>query len=214
MVSIYKIALLAIHGTTLAIKGFSQIPTDSLAGEYYLQGVMETATAILLKPDSTFEYFYSYGAVDRQGQGLWKVIDNQLILNSRRKPKTDYAMRTKVVPGDFITIKIICGNPQILSLFDVTLYTDEGEKYGSTNSEGMLKMKRSKVNSIDLFFTLCPERYSSFPINSADNYFEFKVEPWFAEIFLDNVKLTITDTGLTGEHPLLKGSDFSFIKAN
>jgi hypothetical protein len=38
---------------------------QTIAGEYFLTGVHETAAGFLIKDDSTFEYFYSEGALDR-----------------------------------------------------------------------------------------------------------------------------------------------------
>ena len=55
---------------------------DSIAGEYYLEGVMETASVIQLNPDFTFKFFYSYGALDRYGSGKWAIEDNIIELNS------------------------------------------------------------------------------------------------------------------------------------
>ena len=40
---------------------------NSLAGEYYLKAVMETASGFNPHSDSTFEFFFSYGALDRYG---------------------------------------------------------------------------------------------------------------------------------------------------
>ncbi|MEP6725590.1 MAG: hypothetical protein ABJC98_07235, partial [Bacteroidota bacterium] len=39
------------------------------AGVYFLKGVMETASVFELKPDSSFEFFFSQGALDRGGKG-------------------------------------------------------------------------------------------------------------------------------------------------
>jgi hypothetical protein len=36
----------------------------SLAGHYYLQGVMEVGSELLLKADGRFEYMLAYGALD------------------------------------------------------------------------------------------------------------------------------------------------------
>ena len=41
----------------------------NITGEYYLQGVIETASGFKLNDDSTFEFFFSYGALDRYGSG-------------------------------------------------------------------------------------------------------------------------------------------------
>ena len=43
---------------------------STVAGEYYLQGVMETASGFKLNEDSTFQFFFMYGAMDRVGEGV------------------------------------------------------------------------------------------------------------------------------------------------
>src|SRR5450432_943541 len=70
----------------------SGMDTAALPGEYYLQGVMETASGFLLKPDSSFQFFFSYGALDRHGSGKWAVKENKLILNSAARPEYDFAL--------------------------------------------------------------------------------------------------------------------------
>lgn len=191
----------------------AQVRPDSIAGEYHLQGVMETASAILLKPDSTFELYFSYGAMDRQGRGKWTMDNGKIVLNSRPRPQLDFALVTsKVSADDFTTIKIVDSNAQVLPFFEALIKTPDGEKYGRMNQEGIYQIPKTKATGIDLFFTMAPERYSSFPVTSDDNYFEFRIEPWIIEIFADNITLKLSENGLTGEHPLLKGNAFSYEK--
>jgi hypothetical protein len=44
---------------------------EALVGHYYLSGVMETGSELLLKADGQFEWFISYGAVDQMAKGRW-----------------------------------------------------------------------------------------------------------------------------------------------
>ena len=193
---------------------YAQVVKDTIPGEYYLQGVMETSSAILLKPDHSFEIYYSYGSIDRQGSGRWKMENNRIILNSRPWPKNDFKLVTRQSTADELTtVKITTGNEQLLPYFEVMIRAADGEKKGNTNANGIYQTPRVKANKIEIFFTLCPERYSTIPVTSDDNYFEFKVEPWMVEIFLDNVILSVSNEGLTGEHPLLKGNEFLYTKA-
>lgn len=46
-------------------------PDASLAGHYYLSGVMETGSELLLKADGQFEWYISIGAMDQLAQGRW-----------------------------------------------------------------------------------------------------------------------------------------------
>ena len=43
----------------------------ALAGEYHLEGVMETGSGLLLREDGTFEWFFTYGALDLGARGKW-----------------------------------------------------------------------------------------------------------------------------------------------
>jgi hypothetical protein len=209
-----KTFLLAlIFNCILIYSASAQISTDSIPGEYHLEGVMETASALLLKPDSTFEIFFSYGAMDRLGSGKWTVKDGKIILNSRPKPETDFVLVTsKVVQDDFLTIRIVDANPQAMPHMEALVKTEAGEQSGKFNQEGIYQIPKSKVSELALYFNFTPERFSSFPVKSEDNYFEFKIEPWITEIFVQNVTLTLGGEGLAGEHPLLKGNSFSYRK--
>jgi len=44
-----------------------------LSGHYYLQGVMEVGSELLLKDDGSYQWFMSYGAVDQSSKGSWTV---------------------------------------------------------------------------------------------------------------------------------------------
>lgn len=47
-------------------------PGDAkLAGHYYLNGVMEVGSELLLKPNGSFEFMLAYGANDQYGKGCW-----------------------------------------------------------------------------------------------------------------------------------------------
>ena len=46
-------------------------PDAGLVGHYYLSGMMETGSELLLKADGRFEWYISYGAVDQFARGRW-----------------------------------------------------------------------------------------------------------------------------------------------
>ena len=47
-------------------------PGDArLAGHYYLNGVMEVGSELLLRKDGSFEFALAYGANDQYGKGCW-----------------------------------------------------------------------------------------------------------------------------------------------
>jgi hypothetical protein len=44
----------------------------ALAGSYHLEGVMETGSDLLLRADGTFEWAFTYGALDLLAKGRWQ----------------------------------------------------------------------------------------------------------------------------------------------
>ena len=55
---------------------------SALPGHYYLQGVMETGSELLLKKDGTFEWMLSYGNTDEQASGEWRVAGDTVTLEA------------------------------------------------------------------------------------------------------------------------------------
>jgi hypothetical protein len=59
---------------------------DKFAGHYYLSGVMETGSELLLRPNGAYEYFISYGAVDEFSQGTWQRVGDEIVLSHTKTP--------------------------------------------------------------------------------------------------------------------------------
>ena len=63
-------------------------PVDpAFAGHYYLSGVMETGSELLLRPDGTFEWYISYGALDQFSRGAWHRQGGEIVLVASRPGK-------------------------------------------------------------------------------------------------------------------------------
>lgn len=74
---------LRILTTAIALCAAPAVSAQSdVAGHYYLQGVMETGSELLLKPDGRFEWYMSYGAVDQTASGTWTRKGNVVELNA------------------------------------------------------------------------------------------------------------------------------------
>lgn len=53
-----------------------------VGGHYYLEGVHEVGSELLLRPDGTFEWMLAYGALDEGSRGRWRMIDGAVVLQS------------------------------------------------------------------------------------------------------------------------------------
>lgn len=56
----------------------------SLTGHYYLQGVREVGSELLLREDHRFEWMLAYGALDQLAQGRWQRVGDRVVLTPDR----------------------------------------------------------------------------------------------------------------------------------
>ena len=197
----------------LAGQSVAQTAPKTFTGEYYLTDVREVGSSLKLNADFTFDFFFSYGALDRAGHGSWKKQGNKLVLNSRTRPPKDFALVTsKTIPGNSITIRIVDPNQQLLNYIACAVRTGTDTVRDVTRADGYVHLATPSAESISLLFELCPDRYSVFPIaTKAHNYFEFRFEPWISEVFFDKAFYTIANGSLEGPHPLLEpGKTYAF----
>lgn len=57
---------------------------DDVAGHYYLNGLREVGSELLLKPDGRFQWYLSYGAMDQQAEGRWTRAEGHILLQADR----------------------------------------------------------------------------------------------------------------------------------
>lgn len=192
----------------------AQAQSESPAGTYYLEGVMETASGFKLNPDSTFEFFFSQGALDRTGKGTWKVIGSRVVLQSEGKKqpgfvliRSDNSVKRKTV------VAVREPNTMLLSFVYVRIGDNPGSEFLQLTNEGILESESVHTDKIQMLFELCPERVHEFiPVNPDDTYFEFNFHPSVFDVHFDNFELERADGDLEGPHPLLKGSVFRYVQ--
>ncbi len=189
----------------------------SPVGEYYLKGVMEVASGFKLNADSTFEFFFSYGALDRSGSGKWTLKGHEVEFSSDRKPSADFSLvkseNMRDLPGT--AVKIITGGQSYLASYvHARLVEGSQSELKTANSHGLIQSKLKHPDSIHLAFEFCPEKVFEWTVNdSTHNYFEFKMEPGITEVIFDHFTLHWEEGKLSGPHPLMKEKQFEFSKS-
>lgn len=195
---------------TITMNSYAQ---SSIAGEYYLRGVMETASGFLIKPDSSFEFFFSYGGLDRQGSGTWSLKEQQVVFNSNSKPLHDFALiNSKSVKDDSITIRIVDENALLVKYVYAKLEAGDAVFEAMSSEKGEIKFPVKDIKSLSLVFEFCPEKVSVFDLDKTHNYFEFRFEPWITEFFFKDFHLKFEGKDLKGKHPLLDDKEYRFEK--
>jgi hypothetical protein len=68
----------------LATPALAQPAPAERAGHYYLRGVMETGSELMLHSDGRFQWYLVYGALDLFAEGRWQEKDGAIILTSEK----------------------------------------------------------------------------------------------------------------------------------
>ena len=210
MKKIWLFFLISIFSTQME----AQQQAAVITGEYYLTGVMETASGFKLNEDHTFEFFFSYGALDRAGQGTWKQEANKISFFCLPQKEADFSLvRSKSTDEDAVTIRIIDADPVLRAHVYALLKSGNKQWEEMSGSAGEIRFPKVDIDSITLVLEFCPEK--RFVFNSpakSHNQFEFRMEPAIMEVFFEQLTLTLTGEGMQGQHPLLRQGMYQFRK--
>lgn len=97
-----RAAGVALVSASLVCASHAQPPSpESIAGDYMLQGVMETGSGLRLSSDGTYRFFLMAGSVDEIDQGRWRIENSNVVLESTATPQapTFTFLRSSKEPG-------------------------------------------------------------------------------------------------------------------
>ena len=186
----------------------------SPVGEYYLAGVRETAAGFKVNADSSFEFFFSYGALDRQGHGKWRIAGNEIVFNSTGTTNDFVLESSEKTADNGILIKLTGGNPSINSFFHAELIHGGQASQAQADAQGRIQFPLQKIDSIKLFFKWSPEKSFVFPITQPDhNQFVFQVKPTILDVQFIDCTMKMSDRGFSGALPFSNGTSLDFKKS-
>lgn len=139
----------------IAVTSFAASPAgNDIAGDYYLKGVREVGSVLLLKSDHTFEMSTSYGAVDSYTSGSWQQQGKALTLTSKPLPAPKFRVMAEEElrlkrPAETGTWIAVVGVPRVgpLGNIEVRFATAQGEVGQATtvaNGDAILVPKDPK----------------------------------------------------------------------
>jgi uncharacterized protein len=125
----------------LALIAASILNGADMTGHYYLRGVMEVGSELLLRPNGTFEFMLSYGASDYWGRGTWKAADEAVVLTSEEsKHKAPFTLvKSEAGKSGETRIKLIGEDGRIVpnvDLFFLVLVPGSKSVQGRTDFDG------------------------------------------------------------------------------
>lgn len=197
----------------------SQNTVKDLTGEYSLTGIPEMASGFKFNNDNTFQFFYIYGASDRQAHGTYSTEGSRIVLKGSKSAGNDFSLIQKLnnKSGNNISVKITDKN--VLLLKNVVCYFMNAKDtvFAETNSEGIAVAEMPDCNQIQLIHSFFPDMPSILEVDINEyNYFEFSLNPSLAEVVFDNyiIEHDETDTNVLycSNKYLFPGEKVIFVK--
>lgn len=167
-------------------------------GEYHLTGVREMASAFNFTKDGKFQFFLSYGAMDRNATGTYKIEGDTVKLFSDKEPGKDFDIVSQRKAGSGYTIRIIDQN-SILASNVRCLYFVDGEQFEEfADDDGVITLDVPECEKIYVQHALYADIASLIKDeNNTNNVFELKLKPVLEQVSFKGVDFFIDGDTLT-----------------
>ena len=154
----------------------------TVSGHYYLEGVHEVGSELLLMPDGRFQYFLAYGAYDENATGDWRVDGDLIILNTsgRYTPPSFTLKQSSIKPEQPLTILVKDRNERGIPGIDVLVdYGGAKPEIGYTQYYGWRAPRTSSIpKAIGLGIKMYDIQPQWFKVGSTShNHYVFIFDP-------------------------------------
>jgi len=170
----------------------------TLFGEYYFRK-HEMVAGFNFSRDGKFQFFFIYGAVDRNATGTFSVDGDVVKLKSDKEPGRDFIPQKQSRHhngGYHIAIK--APNPYLVENVRCLYFVGDKQHEEWSDSRGEIKIPVQECEKIYLQHALYPDVASL--IKDADNdnnYFELELNPSLEQVSFKGIDLHIEGDALT-----------------
>jgi hypothetical protein len=171
-------------------------------GVYLLSGGHEMVAAFKFSADSSFEFYFSYGAVDRSARGHYNVRDGKVHLQSAKEGGKDFTITNRRRSGDGSTVKISDPNSALRKEIVCNFKKGNEMDLQYTDGEGLAHSRLDGCDSILLVHPLYPD-IPTVILPGKENHFEGVLNPSLADCSFRGFILTLDKDTLTGSLPYL-----------
>lgn len=187
---------------------------SAIPGEYLLHNIREMASGFLLKEDQTFQFFFTYGALDRFATGNWALTGRDISFNTRKWSGADFTLvKTEPLAGDEgIVVQLENPNPMLAAYLQLSLSEGSDDSWIQFRQHGHLHLPPQPFDSLSLRFEFCPERFTRLPVTPGNQAFTIRPEQSLFELYFENFMLRFSGANLKGGHPMMPG-EFEYFKS-
>lgn len=129
---------------------------SSVQGEYYFRR-QEMVAGFNFSVDGKFQFFYSYGAVDRNATGTFKIVGDTLKLKSDKVAGHDFTTTSQTSQGSGYTIAFTHPNKYLLKNILCIFFLNGKQQKVWSDENGRAHLDASHCDSIYVQHALYPD---------------------------------------------------------
>jgi hypothetical protein len=180
----------------------SQVSAQSFTGKWLLQNQREMAAGFDFRPDSTFQFFYSYGASDRFATGTWKTRGDTLVLKSRKEAGKDFILTHQSKKGTTYILQIRDKNPLLIEGIRCFAFSEGKREIFQSDAKGEISIPWSRCDTLYLQHPFFPDIASLVKDkNNPNRTFECTLSPQLAEVSFKGILFWKENDGALHCHP-------------
>ncbi len=170
---------------------------QKLNGEYNLH-MFEMGSAFRFTKDGKFEFYFTYGAVDRAATGTYVVEGDTLKLKSDKEPGKDFPIESQSKKGKGYTIQVSDPNAYLIKYVRCIYFIGDKQNVTESDDNGMIHLNEAHVDKIYLMHDLFPDIGSLIKDeNNSNNYFEVSLSPSLGNVSFKGIDFVIKGNELS-----------------
>lgn len=166
-----------------------------LEGEYFFRK-MEMVAGFNFSADGTFQFFFSYGAADRNAAGSFTVEGNIVKLKSNKEPGKDFTVTAQSKTGSGYQVQFTHPNAYLAETVRCLFYTDGNPTEVFADRNGMVRTDLAHCDSIYAQHLLYPDILTLIKdANNPNNHFTCALNPSLEQLSFKGIDLTMEEDG-------------------
>ena len=162
-------------------------------GEYVFSK-QEMVSAFNFMPDGKFDFFFTYGAVDRTASGTFTVEGDSLKLKSNKEAGKDFSLIKQSKAGAGYVIRFQDPNKYLLSHIRCLFLTGKEVQQESTNDEGEIRVDFPTCDKIFVQHDLFPDIVTLIKDEkNQNNQFTLTLNPTLGQVSFKGIDFKIED---------------------
>ncbi|MFM6924877.1 MAG: hypothetical protein ACKOU7_05195, partial [Ferruginibacter sp.] len=167
----------------------------NLEGEYFFRKT-EMVAGFNFSADGTFQFFFSYGAVDRSAAGSFTTEGNLVKLKSNKEAGKDFTVAEQSKAGSGYTIQFSHPNTFLTENIRCLFFMGDTPTEAYTDRNGKVQVDLENCDRIYAQHLLYPDIVTQIKDSANNNnHFTCSLNPSLEQLSFKGINLTIEEDG-------------------